>query len=434
MFNFIMKSSQNNTSGEKLLVSDLNKSKAILGNINWNFYQKNTFLPNEVRPFKCTSYHWFPSTFVPEIPFTLIEVLTLPGAVVYDPFSGIGTTYFQALLLNRLPLGTEICRVSVEYVRSLFVLFNPEINFVSLMEDLKKANNSFDDKKNYIKIVPDNILIDELKPWYSQKTLNQLAYLFSEEANCDNKEKKAVMRITLSGILKTLNCQDRGWGCIADNMHPKESQIKDKKVLDLFTNHSSKLMRDISEHLAYIKSDPSKIALYNSNYKKLSAKETLLNRDVRECSEIPDNSVDLVVTSPPYPNMTDYVTSQRLSYYYLGFDFSTDLKLEIGARSRRNKKDSLETYSKDMQKANNMISRKIKQGGYACYVMPRFNKDKENNIKRREIIDNIMNLLPVENGLTKVGEFERILPQLRRSQNQKWASLERETIYLFKKK
>jgi DNA modification methylase len=429
-----MKSNKGNNLEQKPLVKDLDRSKAILKNINWNFYQKNTFLSNEVRPFKCTSHHWFPSTFVPEIPFTLIEVLTFPGAVVYDPFSGIGTTYFQALILNRLPRATEICKVSYEYGKSLFVLFNPEINLTSLMEDLKKEKNLFDDKKNYLPDLPENILIDELTPWYSQKTLNQLAFLFVEEANCNNKEKKAAMRITLSALLKTLSSQDRGWGCIADNMHPKNAQIKDKKVFDFFNKHSSKLLRDISDNLRYLKSNPSQIDLYKSNYEKLKAKGTFYNKDVRECTEIPDNSVDLVVTSPPYPNMTDYVTSQRLSYYYFGFDLLTDSKLEIGARCRRFKKDSLESYSKDMQRANNSISKKIREGGYACYIMPRFNKDKENNIKRREIIDNLMSLLPIENGLTKEGEFERILPQLRRSHNLKWASLERETIYLFKKR
>ena len=58
------------------------------------------------------------------------------------------------------------------------------------------------------------------------------------------------------------------------------------------------------------------------------------------CENVPDNSVDLVITSPPYPNMTDYVTSQRLSYYFLGLGLADksrlkDLDLEIGPRIRR---------------------------------------------------------------------------------------------------
>lgn len=125
----MMKSKNVNKEKGNLFVSDIYKAKAILKKVNWNFYQKATFFPYEIAPFNCRKYHWFPATFVPEIPFTLIEVLTLSDAVVYDPFGGIGTTYFQALLLNRRPLATEICKVAIEYMRSLFILFNPETNF-----------------------------------------------------------------------------------------------------------------------------------------------------------------------------------------------------------------------------------------------------------------------------------------------------------------
>ena len=83
----MVKSKTVNSIKGDLLVNDLPKVKAILKNINWNFYQKSTFSSYETRPFKCSTYHWLPATFVPEIPFTLIEVLTLPNAIVYDPFS-----------------------------------------------------------------------------------------------------------------------------------------------------------------------------------------------------------------------------------------------------------------------------------------------------------------------------------------------------------
>ena len=213
---------------ENLFVKDFSTAKAILKNINWNFYQKGTFSPYEIRPFNCRKYHWYPATFVPEIPFTLIEVLTLPGAVVYDPFAGIGTTYFQALLLGRKPLATEICRVAIKYMHSLFILFNPKINFDNLRENIKKMLKDFNPSSNYISDVPKNTLINNLKPWYSEKTLNQLSFLFIKEASCSDKTTRAAMRIFISAILKTVSSQDRGWGCIADNVLPKKEQIKDK--------------------------------------------------------------------------------------------------------------------------------------------------------------------------------------------------------------
>ena len=104
----MVRSKSVNRGVKSLLTNDINTVKTILKNINWNFYQRSGFAPHEMQPFNCRRHHWYPATFVPEIPFTLIEVLTSPNAVVYDPFAGIGTTYFQALLLNRRPLSTEM--------------------------------------------------------------------------------------------------------------------------------------------------------------------------------------------------------------------------------------------------------------------------------------------------------------------------------------
>ena len=407
------------------LVKDIRAAKAILKNINWDFHQTSAFSPHEVYPFNCRRYHWFPATFVPEIPFTLIEVLTLPNAVVYDPFAGIGTTYFQALLLNRKPLATEICRVAIEYMRSLFILFNPEIDLNSLKSNLEKMLNDFDPRRDYISDISKNVLIDKLKPWYSEKTLNQLSFLFIKEANCSDEAIKAVMRISISAILKTASSQDRGWGCVADNMLPKQKQIRDKKVFQLFSKHTNRLLDDISKHLKSV------MHSYNSLYKELSEKETIFYENLRECQNIPDNSVDLVVTSPPYPNMVDYITSQRLSYYFLGFEL-TDRDLEIGARSKRSRKDSLHRYLEDMQRATEAISRKIKSGGYACFVMPVFGIDTENNMNRKRIVEKVLYGMD-EYNLLKEDEYERTIPTMRRSHNIKWASLEREKIYLFRK-
>jgi DNA modification methylase len=414
-----------NKRAENSLVLDVDTAKAILRNINWNFYQRSIFSPHETHPFDCRKHHWFPATFVPEIPFTLIETLTLPNAVVYDPFAGIGTTYFQTLLLTRMPLATEICRVAVEYMQSLFILFDPKINHELLLESIKKSLKKFDPCKDYIQNVPEYILIDKLTPWYSEKTLNQLSFLFSEEESCMDRAKKAAMRISISAILKTSSSQDRGWGCIADNVLPKKRQIKDKGALKLFEKHVDRLIDDISEHIK--RAAPG----YAQTYEEFSQCQTIFHEDIRDCMGIRDDSVDLVVTSPPYPNMTDYVTSQRLSYYFLGFEL-TDRDLEIGARSKRASKDSLSRYLEDMQKSTEIISRKLKKGGYVCYVMPFFGRDSENNRNRRYIVEKILYGMS-EYGLMKEEEYERILPTIRRSHNIKWASLEREKIYLFRK-
>src|SRR4051812_21535938 len=46
--------------------------------------------------------------FKPQLPRFFIERLTVPGATVYDPFSGRGTTALEAALLGRIPIACDV--------------------------------------------------------------------------------------------------------------------------------------------------------------------------------------------------------------------------------------------------------------------------------------------------------------------------------------
>lgn len=417
-------------SADKALVNDIARAKTALKNINWNFYEKNVFSPNELHPFNPRAYHWYPATFIPEIPFTLIEALAPPRAVVWDPFSGIGTTFFQALSLSRYAKATEICTVAVEYMKSLFTLFDPDLDLVETQKKILRSFDRYDCTKQYSTTTTNNILLDRLKPWFSQETLRQLCFLFEEEKNSE-KEVKAIYRICISSLLKAASSQDRGWGCIADNVLPKLEKIKDKNVLGMFKSSTRRLTEDITQHLKKVG------PLYPDIYWDMASNTSIFHEDVRVCNSIRDNSIDLIVTSPPYPNMTDYVTAQRLSYYFMGFDVSNKNTLkdgvsEIGARSRRNRKNSVQTYYEDMRIVNKIISQKLKSNGYACYVLPAFNLDNDNNKNRLQAVQKVLANMS-EFGFIKEDEYERILPQKRRSHNRMWATLERERIHLFRK-
>jgi DNA modification methylase len=407
---------------------EANRARPILDSINWNFSTPFTVGRSGMSLFDCRKHHWYPATFIPEIPYTLIEVLSKPGDVVYDPFSGIGTTIFQALLLGRKPYATELGKVSVDFMLSMWELFNPRTDISTVLTDFDKIKATYDPSKDYSKALRKTLIkVESLRPWYAEGTFNQLMYLTLSETRCRRPGTRAAMRVVLSATFKAACAQDRGWGCIADNVLPKPKQKgKEKNALEQFGRKLNILIKELSEIRTALPSTTEKF-LSTTN---VSSRITKV--DARQDSSVPDSSVDLIVTSPPYPNMTDYALSQRLSYYWLGGDPSDDLAFEIGARRKRNLSTAIQKYRDSMKDVMKVLSSKLKIGGYACFVMPGFEGDKQNNTERKQVVQECLAFLPA-NGLVLEQELHRILPTLRRHHNQKWTTLEREYIHIYRK-
>jgi hypothetical protein len=407
---------------------DVNWAKRVLAGINWDFSAPFSVGRSGARLFDCRKHHWFPATFVPEIPYTLIEVLTKPGAVIYDPFAGIGTTVLQAVLLGRKPYATEICRVAVDFIRSLLILLDPRIDISGTARQLAGIGDAYDPTVDYSQaLLGSSVSVERLRPWFAPNTFNQVMYLASCELRLAEPAAKAAMRISLSALLKTLCAQDRGWGCIADNMLPTRDQLKrEKNALERVRRHANSLLRDVSKVREILPPDSQSLLSSGESH------SWVWHGDARRCTNVPDESVDQVVTSPPYPNMTDYSTSQRLSYYWLGSDPVDDLRLEIGARRKRFAVKALSGYRDDMKDAMDAICRKVRAGGYVCLVMPNFDSDDLNSSARRQVVQECLALLHA-NGLVLEQELRRFLPIRRRHHNQRWASLESERIHVYRK-
>ena len=409
------------------LVNSVSEMETILNNIDWDFHPRPLSSLKNQRLFNCRKYHWFPATFIPEIPYTLIELLTNPGAKVCDPFCGIGTSYFQALLLNRLPFGIDICSFSVEFARLLFRLFSPSIDLEKIKNYIEISVLEYRSDVNYTRMIDDIYPaqnLKELSRWYSRVNFNALCFLIILEKKTEDKYANAALKLSISSILCRTSNQDRGWGCIADNVLPKSYQLRHINVISIFLRALTTLLSDLHS----IKENTN----YEDAYEKTRQIKSIYRSNICEFNELNENSIDFVITSPPYPNMVDYISSQRLSYYYFGYDIEFDKKEEIGARYMRRRKYSLDDYLSQMETANMTITKVIKRGGLLCYIMPSFNTDNENNVKRRMIVQRVISGLE-RFGLIKEIELKRSIPSLKRSHNKKWATLKNEIIHIFKK-
>ena len=99
-----------------------------------------------------------------------------------------------------------------------------------------------------------------------------------------------------------------------------------------------------------------------------------------------DNSIDLVITSPPYYNTLDYVGSNRLRLAIMGFyeKKETDsLKKKI-IQSRK-------TYLTEMSLVINELNRVMKKGSTCCFVVGDLHENKKIHNTSEDIIEIMKN-------------------------------------------
>src|SRR5690349_19733980 len=82
----------------RLSDSDIQKK---LNGIDWDFQ-------GSLSNYGLHRIHWYPGTFIPQIPAYLIELFSQPDDTVLDPFCGVGTTLVESIRLGRRSIGIDV--------------------------------------------------------------------------------------------------------------------------------------------------------------------------------------------------------------------------------------------------------------------------------------------------------------------------------------
>ena len=398
---------------------DNSEIKKRLNSINWNFDFTIDYGKDTLHPFNCRRYYSYPATFIPEIPYAMIEILSQKGDVILDPFGGIGTTFMQALSLERIPYSFDINPIATTVCKTLYMLFEPSINKEIIRNQLLQLCEGYDETSDYT--VGLSTQRKELSGWFEKSTFNEISFLFEQFDHLQDQIVQNVMKLILSSILVTLSSQNKGWAYIADNVKPKKDELKKKRAFEQYTISTKKLLNDVIAHETCL---PSSFAAF---YSEVSNGARIFGESLI-FAPIKSETVDLVITSPPYPLMTDYIKSQRLSFNFLNENFTDYVGRETGARYRRSRRDCLTSYERDIRQINRKISNVLKIGGYFCVVLPAYDaKDTRKDVIER-IIEDYTKL-----GMDKVFEVGRYIPSHKRTLSIQWATLVNERIYIFQK-
>ncbi|MDA8520201.1 DNA methyltransferase [Acidovorax sp. NCPPB 4044] len=292
------------------------------------------------------SVHWYPATYLSAIPGTLIPHLTSAGETVLDPFCGSGTTGVEALRLSRNFVGIDTNPIALLMSEAKLKFADPRLLKKLLVEILGEAQSLFSQKSSVRH--PNH---DELVKWYHPQTLNELNSIIQPILRVSNRLARRTLLSVFSSILKNCSSQGKHWGWVCDNVTPKPNEIVYKDAIAIYSSAVLEFAR--ASDLAFKAARDHSTGLTRDVIRSRS--KLMHGSCVDKMGEMAEESVDLLVTSPPYYGVADYVKSQRLSYLWLdhdqlapemlGFrDFELLRAKEAGARSNRHRKTSHDEY------------------------------------------------------------------------------------------
>ncbi len=274
------------------------------------------------------SMHAFAAKFPPQLPQLFINHLTRPGEIVLDPMVGSGTVLVEALLAGRKAVGVDLDPLALLITRVKSKPLNLIKCYQAGKEVLESSKRNVPVKNlNEIKFHYDISALNFFSYWFEATVIEELAALIHNIKKVEDADIRQFLEMVFSSIIIT---KSAGLTLARDLAHSRPHR-------DL--NRVGKINQSAFDAFAE-KLQISIEALRSIAY--IEEKGAIVRADVRKLP-LADNSIDLVVTSPPYAaNAIDYMRAHKFSLIWLGYspDSLSELRRKyIGAELKATKLD-----------------------------------------------------------------------------------------------
>lgn len=258
--------------------------------------------------------------FSPGLVSLLLSTYSAADSVVFDPFAGVGTTLFESARENLPCHGTEVNPAAVAMAETvMFVGMKTAERRSTLSRAFSVLERQF----------PSNT-----GPLFGERGQStgiptRLSELIIDRASDDP------IRNILTNILI--------------------------RVCELEVPTEQDVYRAFKQHSEIIEGLPHSAQRYS-----------ISNSDARKTPTL-DNSVSLVITSPPYINVFNYHQNNRRAMELLGWDLLHVAKSEFGSnrKHRQNRFLTVIQYCLDMEEALLELRRAVKDDGRVIFVVGR---------------------------------------------------------------
>lgn len=321
--------------------------------------------------------HSYPAMMMPRIARNVIQEYATSESIVLDPYMGSGTTLLEGMVENvGKVIGFDLNPLAVLISTAKTTKFN--------LEKIKKEIDNLDYHLSVLSNY-EHPSFTILESWFKQENIDELARLKAVINNIEDSDVRLFFSVVFSETVRHVSFTRNGEFKLykipeskRDSHNPDAIAIFSQKLQSVYTT-----VKDFYENTTFLNSQTD---------------VSIMNAAITD-SDVKPNSIDLVVTSPPYGDSNTtvaYGQFSRLANEWLDFPepISLDRRLMGGVKAKEivkfdiaelddaismiNEKEKLEknkrvpsvvSFYKDYEESIEKVAEVVKHGGVVAYLV-----------------------------------------------------------------
>lgn len=313
--------------------------------------------------------HSYPAKLLQQIPYFFLNntIFSKENDIVIDPFCGTGTVLLEASIANRNAIGIDINPLAALIAKTK----TSKVDVFKLKNELENIQTLFkiyrSSKKQYH--IPK---ISNIDHWYSKNNIRKLSKVKDIISQIDDTNIKEFYLVIFSICCKKFSYSDPRISVpvkINKDKFPeghslREAAIKNLKFIDkneifeFFIEQAKKNIARLTEYQNISVINSNEVTVYNSDIKHLTKKY------------IKRNTVQLILTSPPYVSAQKYIRASSLSLQWLELNSATISELDkqsIG-REHFSKSEYEHLHALGIKKIDKILSKIYERNKLRAYI------------------------------------------------------------------
>lgn len=260
--------------------------------------------------------HAYPAKLLQQIPYFFLnnDIFSKEGDTILDTFCGTGTVLLEASISNRNAIGVDVNPLASLIAKTK----TSKQSITSLENKLKDIQQLFKEyqsskKKFYI---PN---ITNINHWYSKQTIRKLSKIKHIVDNIEETEIKNFFQVIFSICCRKYSYSDPRISVpvrINEEKFPEGHSlreaatkhlnfIKKNEIYEFFIEQSKKNISRLKNYQNSTMVNTNEVSIYNTDIKSINE------------SVIPNDTLQMILTSPPYVSAQKYIRASSLSLQWL---------------------------------------------------------------------------------------------------------------------